>query len=221
MNLITKLQIKEVIYLYYKSNFFITCSLVTFCSADLWSRIFLFQRVPGKECSYQLNKKLTYICTVCTFAGMNDNFVNEYFGIGIQNGKTPENLGVLWRSAQNLGATFIFTIGNRYAKQASDTHDAVKAIPYFHYDTFEAFFENLPKGARLVGVELDEKAADLESFEHPRRCVYLLGAEDHGLSTKVMAKCHHLVKFKSEKSLNVAVAGTIIMYDRNLPKPRS
>ncbi|MEP7093450.1 MAG: TrmH family RNA methyltransferase, partial [Flavobacterium sp.] len=22
---------------------------------------------------------------------MNDNFINEYFGIGIQNGKTPEN----------------------------------------------------------------------------------------------------------------------------------
>ena len=90
-----------------------------------------------------------------------------------------------------------------------------------HYDTFEAFFENLPKGARLVGVELDEKACDLETFEHPRRCVYLLGAEDHGLSKKVMDKCHHLVKFKSVKSLNVAVAGTIIMYDRNLPKPRS
>ena len=152
---------------------------------------------------------------------MNDNFINEYFGIGIHNGKTPENLGVLWRSAQNLGATFIFTIGNRYAKQASDTHDAVKAIPYFHYDTFEAFFDNLPKGARLVGVELDETASDLETFEHPRRCVYLLGAEDHGLSKKSMEKCHHLVKFKSVKSLNVAVAGSIIMYDRNLPKPRS
>jgi len=111
---------------------------------------------------------------------MNDNFINEYFGIGIQNGKTPENLGVLWRTAQNLGATFIFTIGNRYAKQACDTHDA-----------------------------------------HPRRCVYLLGAEDHGLSKKAMQQCHHLIKFKSQKSLNVSVAGSIVMYDRNLPKPRS
>ena len=42
---------------------------------------------------------------------MINNFENEFFGIGIQNGKTPENLGVLWRSAQNLGASFIFTIG--------------------------------------------------------------------------------------------------------------
>ena len=149
-----------------------------------------------------------------------DNFEHEYFGIGIQNGKTPENLGVLWRTAQNLGASFIFTIGNRYAKQSSDTHQAVKAMPYFHYDTFEAFYENLPKGAMLVGVEMATEAVALESFHHPRRCVYLLGAEDHGLSNKAQLKAHHLVRFNSTKSLNVAVAGSIVMYDRRLPKPR-
>ena len=93
-------------------------------------------------------------------------------------------------------------------------------MPYFHYDTFEAFYDNLPKGAMLVGVEMTEEAVALESFHHPRRCVYLLGAEDHGLTKKACEKAHHLVKFKSEKSLNVAVAGSIVMYDRNLPKPR-
>ena len=152
---------------------------------------------------------------------MLDNFTNEYFGIGIQNGKTPENLGVLWRSAQNLGASFIFTIGNRYAKQACDTHNAVKAMPYFHYETFEEFYDNLPKGARIVGVELADEAQDLETFSHPRRCVYLMGAEDHGLSKRAIEKSHYLVKFKSELSLNVAVAGSIVMYDRHLNKPRS
>lgn len=152
---------------------------------------------------------------------MNDNFTNEFFGIGIQNGKTPENLGVLWRSAQNLGASFIFTIGNRYAKQSSDTHNAVNSMPYFHYEDFEDFFKNLPKGARLVGVELDEKAEDLETFHHPRRCVYLLGAEDNGLTKAAIEKCHFLVKFKSIMSLNVSVAGSIVLYDRGIDKPRS
>ena len=152
---------------------------------------------------------------------MIDNFQNEFFGIGIQNGKTPENLGVLWRSAQNLGASFIFTIGNRYAKQACDTHNAVKAMPYFHYQTFDDFYAHLPKGAMLVGVELSDHAADLETFHHPRRCVYLLGAEDHGLSKVAIEKSHHLIKFKSELSLNVSVAGSIVMYDRQLSKPRS
>lgn len=145
---------------------------------------------------------------------MVNNLEQGFFGIGIQNGKTPENLGVLWRSAQNMGASFIFTIGNRYAKQACDTHKAIGAMPYFHYDTFDDFFNNLPKGAMLVGVELDEKAVQLETFTHPRRCVYLLGAEDHGMSNTAIEKSHHLVKFKSELSLNVSVAGSIIMYDR-------
>ena len=152
---------------------------------------------------------------------MVDNFENEYFGIGIQNGKTPENLGVLWRTAQNLGASYIFTIGNRYAKQACDTHNAVKAMPYFHYATFEDFYNNIPKGARLVGVELDPTAVPLETFHHPRRCVYLLGAEDHGLSKQAIEKSHFLIKFKSQLSLNVSVAGSIVMYDRGINKPRS
>lgn len=150
-----------------------------------------------------------------------DNFTNEFFGIGIQNGKTPENLGVLWRSAQNLGASFIFTIGNRYAKQASDTHNAVKSMPYFHYDTFDEFYRHLPKGARLVGVEMSKNAETLENFEHPRRCVYLLGAEDHGLSKQALDKAHFLVQFPSKMSLNVAVAGSIVLYDRTRAKKRS
>lgn len=145
---------------------------------------------------------------------MVNNLEQGFFGIGIQNGKTPENLGVLWRSAQNMGASYIFTIGNRYAKQACDTHKAVGAMPYFHYESFNDFYSNLPKGAMLVGVELDEESEDLETFSHPRRCVYLLGAEDHGLSKLAKEKSHFLVKFKSILSLNVSVAGSIVMYDR-------
>lgn len=152
---------------------------------------------------------------------MNDNLKNEFFGIGIQNGKTPENLGSPWRSAQNLGASFIFTIGNRYVKQSSDTHDAVKSIPYYHYNTFEDFFNSLPKGTRIVGVELNEDAQSLETFNHPRQCVYLLGAEDNGLTKLAIEKSHFLIKFKSQKSLNVSIAGSIVMYDRGINKPRS
>ncbi|MDT0293612.1 RNA methyltransferase [Mesonia ostreae] len=144
-----------------------------------------------------------------------DNLEQGFFGIGIQNGKTPENLGVLWRTAQNLGASFIYTIGNRYSKQASDTHKAVGAMPYFHYDTFDDFYKHLPKGALLIGVELTDEAEALEKFDHPRRGVYLLGAEDHGLSKQAIEKSHKLVKFSSALSLNVSVAGSIVMYDRN------
>ncbi|EDM43716.1 hypothetical protein SCB49_09000 [unidentified eubacterium SCB49] len=148
-----------------------------------------------------------------------DNFTTTYFGIGIMNGKTPANLGALWRTAQNMGASYIFTIGKRYANQASDTHNAVKSMPYFHYKSFDDFFEHLPKGVRIVGVEKDDRAENLEDFNHPRRCVYLLGAEDHGLTKEAIDKSHFLVQFKSEFSLNVAIAGSIVLYDRSRNKP--
>jgi tRNA (guanosine-2'-O-)-methyltransferase len=148
--------------------------------------------------------------------GTLSNLDAGYFGIGIMNGKTPENLGVLWRSAQNLGARFIFTIGKRYSKQACDTHNAVNAIPYFHYKDFEDFYKHLPKGAMLVGVEMHPTAQILQDFKHPRNCVYLLGAEDHGLSNKAIEKSQLLVRFETPKSLNVSIAGSIVMYDRSV-----
>ena len=147
-----------------------------------------------------------------------DNFSTNFFGIGIQNGKTPENLGVLWRTAQNLGAHFIFTIGKRYAHQASDTHNSVKSMPYYHYKDFDDFFNHLPKGVRIVSVEKTEKAENLEDFQHLRRCVYLLGAEDNGLTREAIDKSHFLVQFPSTFSLNVAVAGSIVLYDRTRNK---
>lgn len=148
-----------------------------------------------------------------------DNFTTHFYGIGILHGKTPENLGVLWRTAQNLGASYIFTIGKRYANQASDTHNAVKSLPYFHYKDFTDFFEHLPKGTRIVGVEKTEKAISLEEFNHPKRCVYLLGAEDHGLTQEAIDRSHFLVQFPSTHALNVAVAGSIVLYDRSRNKP--
>jgi tRNA G18 (ribose-2'-O)-methylase SpoU len=42
----------------------------------------------------------------------------------------------------------------------------------------------IPKGARLVGVELNIMQP-IWAVEHPRRCVYLLGAEDNGFKKNI------------------------------------
>ena len=141
-----------------------------------------------------------------------------YFGIGIENTKTKINIGTLWRSAYSLDASFIFVIGNRYRYQTSDTVKADKHIPMYHYDTFEDFYDNMPKNCQLIGVDNIEKAKQLETWHHPERAIYLLGAEDHGLSKTAISKCHSLVQFQSNYCLNVAVAGSIIMYDRQLKR---
>lgn len=137
-----------------------------------------------------------------------------YFAIGIYGGKNSINIGTLWRTAKIMNASFIFTISHRYKRQASDTLSTPKHVPLYQYDDFDSFYKNMPSDCILVGVELDEKAVDIRTFKHPERAIYLLGAEDNGLPSKVMERCHKLVKLPGVISLNVAVAGSVVLYDR-------
>jgi tRNA G18 (ribose-2'-O)-methylase SpoU len=137
-----------------------------------------------------------------------------YCGIGIWNGKTEMNVGGLWRSAYCLGANFIFTIGNRYKKQASDTVKAYRHIPLWRFEDFADFRAHIPYDYQLVGVELLPQSKPLLSFSHPERAIYILGPEDGSLSTEIIDACQCLVKFDSRFCLNVASAGTVILYDR-------
>ncbi len=140
--------------------------------------------------------------------------IRGYFGIGIENGKTKSNIGTLWRSAYGFNASFIFVIGNRYKHQTSDTVKATRHIPMYHYDTFDQFYNNIPKDCILIGIEMDDRARELSGYGHPERAVYLLGAEDTGLSKEALNKCNSLIQFRSKSCMNVSIAGSIVMYDR-------
>ncbi len=137
-----------------------------------------------------------------------------YFGIGIEDTKCEMNVGTLWRSAHAFGAAFIFTIGRRYAKrQATDTTCAWKHVPLYHYDDIDDFQAALPRDSWIIGIEIPGKRS-LSDFHHPERAIYLLGAEDHGLSKKAKDICRSLVQIPSNYCLNVAATGSIVMYDR-------
>lgn len=137
-----------------------------------------------------------------------------FYGIGIHCCKTATNYGTLLRTANILGASFLFLIGKRFKKQSSDTCATWKHIPVFEYQDFESFYNNLPYNCRLVGIELTDKAVLLEKFVHPERACYILGAEDHGLSPEIMKRCHFTVKLFGAFSMNVATAGSIVIYHR-------
>lgn len=108
----------------------------------------------------------------------------------------------------------MYTVGLRYKPQASDTMKSHKHIPLFHFTDVEDLLNHLPNSCSLVGVELDEKAQDLAEFKHPIRACYMLGAEDNGIPSKVLAMCHKLIRLRGDVSLNVAVAGSIVAYHR-------
>ena len=139
---------------------------------------------------------------------------NGYFGIGIECCKTEINYGTLFRTAQIFDADFIFIIGKRFKKQASDTMKSSRHIPMFEYKDFKDFNNHRPYNCKLIGIELIETAHKLKDYVHPKQACYLLGAEDHGLSKQAMKYCNHFVVLPGERSLNVAVAGSIVLYDR-------
>ena len=141
-----------------------------------------------------------------------------FFGIGIVNNSDEKNIGMLWRSAFIMGASFIFTVGKKYTPHGSDTTKTWTKIPLYHYKEMEDLKQNLPYSTKIIGVELSDKAEMIYSFQHPDQAIYILGNEQIGLSKKIMDSCHATIKIPGERSLNVAVAGSIVLYDRLLKK---
>jgi tRNA (guanosine-2'-O-)-methyltransferase len=138
-----------------------------------------------------------------------------YFAIGIEHGKTADNLGGLWRCAHAFGAAFMFTVGARYPRQATDTTKAWKHIPLMEYDDMDAFNASIPRECEVIGVDCDNgNPRPLPAFRHPERAIYVLGAEDRGLSAAMLDRVDRLVEIPTDYCLNVATAGGILMYDR-------
>lgn len=149
------------------------------------------------------------------------------FGIGVYRPKGAVNIGTLWRSAQCLGANFIFTIQERfpehkrqhllssdpYLRQSSDSMGAIKHVPYMTFPDVQALRSTMPLH-ELVAVEQAVRSEPLDGFIHPPRAIYLLGAEDIGIPRVALAQCDHVVEIQSWRCLNVAAAGTVVLYDR-------
>ena len=140
---------------------------------------------------------------------------NGFFGIGILSGISEPNLGTLWRSAYILGASFIFTVDKKHKSKGGDVTSAWTKIPLYHYETFEDLKANIPYSTKLIAVEMGEESIDIQSYQHPERAIYLLGNEQSGLPPKVTSACHEIIKLPGDYSLNVAVAGSLSMYDRD------
>ena len=137
-----------------------------------------------------------------------------YFAIGAERISKCLNLGNLMRSAHGFGAAFTFTIGATYQalEARADTSKGQLHLPHYDWRGIEEL--SLPKGCRLVGVELLDRAVDLPSFRHPLRAAYVLGPEQGSLSPALLARCDHVVRIPSSFSINLAMAGAIVMYDR-------
>lgn len=137
-----------------------------------------------------------------------------YYGIGIEHGKTEYNYWSLFRTAQILDADFLFIIGARFKVHSADTMKSFRHMPVFSYSDFKDFNDHRPFNCELIGVEMVKNAVEISQFKHPKQAIYLLGSEDNGLSKEATASCQKFVRLRGDRSMNVSVAGSIIIYDR-------
>jgi tRNA G18 (ribose-2'-O)-methylase SpoU len=137
-----------------------------------------------------------------------------YFAVGVDGISKPMNLGNLVRIAHAFDASFFFAINAqvKLADAESDTSRAQRAMPYYAFASAEDF--RLPLGCRLVGVEITEDAVELPRFRHPQRAAYVFGAERQSLSDAVLKRCEFVVRIPTRFSINVGMAGAIVLYDR-------
>ena len=139
-----------------------------------------------------------------------------YFGVGVDGISKPMNLGNLMRIAHAFDASFFFSIAPqlKLSDAQSDTSNAQGQIPFYSFAEPSEF--RLPLGCRLVGVEITDDAVELPRFRHPARAAYVFGAERFSLSPRVLKACEFVVKIPTRFSINVGMAGAIVLYDRLL-----
>ncbi len=144
-------------------------------------------------------------------------FEDGFVGIGIYNVKRTHNFGALIRAAKVFGASFVFSIGSRNPQEHSSI-GLERVLPIFHFETVELFVASIPVNARLVCVELTQHAEDIRGYVHPGCAVYLLGPEDGALPDSIM-RTHDTVILPGTMPLNVAMAATVVLYDRLMKAP--
>jgi tRNA G18 (ribose-2'-O)-methylase SpoU len=144
-----------------------------------------------------------------------------YFGIGAEGISKSANVGALLRTGHAFGASFCFTIGTGWDSRAARTADTSHTqlhVPMWRYPSLAEM--SLPLGCALVGIELLDDAVDLPSFRHPLNAAYVLGPERAGLSDALLERCDHVIRIPTRFSLNLAVAGALVLYDRLLQHGR-
>ena len=139
------------------------------------------------------------------------------------NPKTCENVGTLWRSAYQLNASILYTIGSRYKVSKTDTFNVPSRIPLIECNDWTTFVEHsAPKGAVWVIIEMG--GIPLNEFVYPRNnAIYILGSEDHGIPKSIIRDCQEIVSLEAINygSYNVAIAGSLVMYDRMIKMKKS
>lgn len=140
----------------------------------------------------------------------------------LDNIRSMHNVGSLFRTADAFLAEGIYLCGYTPKPPHRDIHKtalgATETVQWKYFNTAVLAVETLKKaGYRIVGVEQAEGSIPLQAFNPPptEKLALVFGNEVEGVSDPVLAFCDQCVEipqFGTKHSLNVSVAGGIVLW---------
>ena len=186
-------------------------------------------RFEGREHLNRLAKTASHQGVVAVAAQKKYNDLDEIlerkrgphkFIVVLDGVEDPHNLGALLRTADAAGVDGIVLPERRAvgvtATVVKASAGASEHVPVAKVTNISRTIEEL-KSHNVWVVGLDERGSQpYDKVDYRMDCAIVLGAEGHGLHDLVRKKCDFLVSIPmlgKVPSLNVSVAGAIVMYE--------
>ena len=157
------------------------------------------------------------IVAVCAYRPDGDLVAPTGNCLVLDNVQDPGNAGTLIRTAAATGFDTVFAVNSvdlyspKVLRAAMSAHFCVQLCQTHDY---EALFALLADNKYQI-VCADVGGTDVFGMDFPRRIALVVGNEGNGLSEFVRNRCDKVVSLPMKhdfESLNVAVAGSVLMY---------
>ncbi|VAW94184.1 RNA methyltransferase, TrmH family [hydrothermal vent metagenome] len=138
--------------------------------------------------------------------------------IGLQNPKSPYNVGSVMRAAGNFRVNEVIYTGKRYPRALMRNSD----LPDMHRKVSKTvalsevvcLIDDAPANMRMVCVEFAQNAISLPNFKHPENAFYVFGPEDGTLTQNIIDRAELVVYVPTVGCMNLAATVNVVLYDR-------
>jgi 23S rRNA (guanosine2251-2'-O)-methyltransferase len=149
------------------------------------------------------------------------------FATVVHNLKSPENTGLILRTHVAFGGERFVMVGPepwRFKKRTQAFSRRLEKICKIVYLPDDDALFDWCRAERFspVAIEIAEDPVLLPSFRFPERPAIIVGHEGQGLSDAFLRRCAHVVtipQFGPVGCLNVAVSGSLAIYELNRSRP--
>lgn len=134
------------------------------------------------------------------------------------NPKYPHNVAQVVRACAAYGITRMRYTGIRMDNALVDLGRLPREERLKGYKSVDWRHTNRPfgefDGFTPVAMEVRENSEMLNTFDHPRKALYVFGPEDGSLESPTLRFCHRFVAIPTRHCLNLSMAVGTVLYDR-------